>query len=114
MRWAPAPPSAAAISARMPSEARVSTTTLPERSVIIRLASPTHFVYNTYTNSKGAIAMGEWNSHPWMGNALPDVTASMLKEIGPSTSEALFEQTPADHRMKKPLKLADGIRSEAQ
>ena len=80
----------------------------------MRLASKTHFVYNTYTNSKGAIAMGDWTGHPWMGNALPDLKASMLRETGAPSIEALFEQIPAEHRLKKPLKLPEGIRSEAQ
>src|ERR1700754_4959297 len=100
MRCAPAPPIAAAISAPMPLEAPVNSTTLPARSVIMRLASKTHFVYNTYTNSKGAIAMGDWTGHPWMGNALPDLKAAMLRETGAPSIEALFEQIPAEHRLK--------------
>jgi glycine dehydrogenase subunit 1 len=58
--------------------------------------------------------MGDWSGHPWMGNALPDLKASMLKEIGASSIENLFGQIPADHRMTKPLKLPEGIRSESQ
>ncbi|HET7911722.1 MAG TPA: aminomethyl-transferring glycine dehydrogenase subunit GcvPA [Pseudolabrys sp.] len=57
--------------------------------------------------------MGELTGHPWMGNALPDLKASMLKEIGAPSIDALFEQIPADHRIRKALKLSDGIRSEA-
>ena len=49
-----------------------------------------------------------------MGNSLPDVKQAMLKEIGAASVAALFEQIPQDHRLKKPLKLPEGMRSEAQ
>jgi glycine dehydrogenase subunit 1 len=48
-----------------------------------------------------------------MANALPGVKAAMLKEIGAKTIEELFEQIPADHRLKTPLASPPGIRSEA-
>jgi len=57
--------------------------------------------------------MGD-SSHPWMGNSLPDLKQAMLKEIGAPSIAALFEQIPQDHRLKKPLKLPEGMRSEAQ
>jgi glycine dehydrogenase subunit 1 len=52
-------------------------------------------------------------AHPYMANALPSVKAAMLKEIGAKTIAELFEQIPADHRLKKPLASPPGIRSEA-
>jgi glycine dehydrogenase subunit 1 len=52
--------------------------------------------------------------HPWMGNSLPDLKQAMLKEIGAPDIAALFEQIPQGHRLKKPLKLPEGMRSEAQ
>ena len=36
--------------------------------------------------------MGEWTGHPWMGNALPDLKADMLKEIGAPSIDALFDE----------------------
>jgi glycine dehydrogenase subunit 1 len=49
-----------------------------------------------------------------MGNSLPDLKRSMLKEIGVGSIDVLFEQIPREHRLKKPLKLPAGIRSEAR
>ncbi|MCX7342114.1 MAG: aminomethyl-transferring glycine dehydrogenase subunit GcvPA [Hyphomicrobiales bacterium] len=52
-------------------------------------------------------------AHPYMANSVPEIKAAMLKDIGAKSIAELFEQIPADHRMKKPLKLAPGMRSEA-
>jgi glycine dehydrogenase subunit 1 len=49
-----------------------------------------------------------------MGNSLPDLKQAMLNEIGAPDIAALFEQIPQEHRLKKPLKLPLGMRSEAQ
>jgi glycine dehydrogenase subunit 1 len=53
-------------------------------------------------------------AHPYMANALPGVKAAMLKEIGAKSIAELFEQIPADHRLKKPLTSPPGIKSEAE
>ena len=59
------------------------------------------------------MAMNEAGAHPWMGNSLASLKQSMLDEIGVSTIEELFEQIPPDHRLKTPLDLPLGIKSEA-
>jgi glycine dehydrogenase subunit 1 len=48
-----------------------------------------------------------------MANAIPAIKTAMLEEIGAASIEALFEQIPADHRLKTPLTTPPGIRSEA-
>jgi glycine dehydrogenase subunit 1 len=53
-------------------------------------------------------------AHPYMANSVPEIKAAMLKEIGAKSIEALFEQIPADHRLKTPLKQPPGLRSEAE
>ena len=51
-------------------------------------------------------------AHPWMANSLPDIKQAMLEEIGARSIEELFQQIPADHRLKTPLKLPPALRSE--
>lgn len=51
-------------------------------------------------------------AHPWMANSLADIKQAMLKEIGAPSIEALFEQIPASHRLKKPLNLPPQLSSE--
>jgi glycine dehydrogenase subunit 1 len=53
-------------------------------------------------------------AHPYMANALPSVKAAMLKDIGAKTIAELFEQIPADHRLKKPLTTPAGMKSETE
>lgn len=53
-------------------------------------------------------------AHPYMANSVPEIKAAMLKEIGAPSIEALFEQIPADHRLKTPLKQPPALRSEAE
>lgn len=53
------------------------------------------------------------SSHPWMGNSLPALKQEMLDEIGAATIAELFVQIPEDHRLKEPLRLPLGVRSEA-
>ena len=59
------------------------------------------------------MVMRETGGHPWMGNSLPDIKQRMLAEIGVDKIEALFEQIPQDHRLKTPLDLPLGIKSES-
>jgi glycine dehydrogenase subunit 1 len=49
-----------------------------------------------------------------MANSIPEIKAAMLKEIGAKSIEELFEQIPKDHRLKRPLALPAGLRSEAE
>jgi glycine dehydrogenase subunit 1 len=49
-----------------------------------------------------------------MANSLADIKQAMLKEIGAAGIEALFEQIPAAHRLKSPLKLPRQLKSEAE
>jgi len=51
-------------------------------------------------------------AHPWMANSLADIKQAMLKEIGASSIEALFEQIPVSHRLKRPLDLPPQLSSE--
>ena len=57
--------------------------------------------------------MTEPVAHPWMANSVPALKAAMLAEIGAGSIEELFEQIPADHRLRRPLALPPGQRSEA-
>ena len=51
-------------------------------------------------------------AHPWMANSLADIKQAMLKEIGAASIEALFEQIPVSHRLKRPLDLPPQLSSE--
>ena len=53
-------------------------------------------------------------AHPWMANSLADIKQAMLKEIGAPSIEALFEQIPTSHRLKRPLNLPPQLSSEAE
>lgn len=57
--------------------------------------------------------MSETGGHPWMGNSIASIKKEMLAEIGVKSVAELFEQIPAEHRLKAPLKLPLGIKSEA-
>ncbi|HEY2890098.1 MAG TPA: aminomethyl-transferring glycine dehydrogenase subunit GcvPA [Dongiaceae bacterium] len=52
-------------------------------------------------------------AHPWMANSLADIKQAMLKEIGAPSIEALFEQIPTSHRLKRPLNLPAQLSSES-
>jgi glycine dehydrogenase subunit 1 len=54
------------------------------------------------------------SAHPWMANSLADIKQAMLKEIGAASIAELFEQIPASHRLKAPLKLPRQLKSEAE
>jgi glycine dehydrogenase subunit 1 len=60
-----------------------------------------------------AMRSNEPMAHPWMANSLADIKQAMLKEIGASSIEALFEQIPASHRLKRPLNLPPQLSSES-
>lgn len=51
-------------------------------------------------------------AHPFMANALPDIKQEMLDVLGVESVEALFEQIPEAHRLKKNPELMGGMRSE--
>jgi glycine dehydrogenase subunit 1 len=53
-------------------------------------------------------------AHPWMANSLADIKQAMLAEIGAGGTEELFEQIPASHRLKRPLRLPRQLSSEAE
>lgn len=52
-------------------------------------------------------------SHPFMANAVPALKQAMLEATGAASIDELFEQIPADHRLKRPLDLPPALRSEA-
>ena len=54
------------------------------------------------------------SAHPYMANSPPEIKREMLNKIGAETVEELFEQIPADHRLKKKLKLPEPILSESE
>ncbi len=53
-------------------------------------------------------------AHPWMANSVPALKEAMLAEIGAGSIAELFEQIPADHRLRRPLDLPPALRSEAE
>jgi glycine dehydrogenase subunit 1 len=53
-------------------------------------------------------------AHPWMANSVPALKQAMLDEIGARSIDELFEQIPAEHRLKVPLNLPPGLRSEVE
>ncbi|HJO69233.1 MAG TPA: hypothetical protein QF804_06070, partial [Rhodospirillales bacterium] len=54
------------------------------------------------------------SAHPYMANSPVSVQDEMLKAIGAENIEELFEQIPADHRLKRPLDLPPQLLSEAE
>lgn len=52
-------------------------------------------------------------AHPYMANSNPGAKRVMLDALGLEDVGQLFEQIPADHRLRRPLELPDGVRSEA-
>ena len=58
--------------------------------------------------------MSEPTAHPWMANSVPALKMAMLAEIGAGSIAELFAQIPQDHRLRRPLDLPSGLRSEAQ
>ena len=52
-------------------------------------------------------------AHPYMPNSTPETKATMMRAVGVSDVDELFEQIPADHLAAKPLALAAGVKSEA-
>src|SRR5688572_17277958 len=53
-------------------------------------------------------------AHPFMPSSLPAVQRDLLLAIGAPSIDALFEQIPADHRLKRPLQLPPAIASEGE
>jgi glycine dehydrogenase subunit 1 len=53
-------------------------------------------------------------AHPYMANSVEAIKQQMLAEIGAGSIEELFEQIPADHRIRKPLALPPALRSETE
>jgi glycine dehydrogenase subunit 1 len=61
-----------------------------------------------------SVMSNQSSAHPWMANSLDDIKQAMLREIGAASIEELFEQIPASHRLKAPLKLPRQLKSEAE
>ncbi len=53
-------------------------------------------------------------AHPYMANSVDAIKQQMLAEIGAGSIEELFEQIPADHRIRRPLALPPALRSESE
>lgn len=52
-------------------------------------------------------------AHPYMPNSTPDAKLAMMRAIGVTDVEEVFEQIPAEHVTPKRIALADGVRAEA-
>ena len=52
-------------------------------------------------------------AHPFMPNSVPAIKAELMAALGIETVDELFEQIPADHRLKTPIDLPPTISSEA-
>ncbi len=50
--------------------------------------------------------------HPFMANSVAEIRQEMLDAIGAPSTETLFEQIPADHRVQRPVVLPSALRSE--
>lgn len=53
-------------------------------------------------------------AHPYMANSAPDLRRELLDAIGVADPEQLFEQIPADHRLRGALTLPPALRSEVE
>lgn len=52
-------------------------------------------------------------AHPYMPNSTESAKATMLRAVGVSEVDELFEQIPLEHYAAEPISLATGVRSEA-
>jgi len=52
-------------------------------------------------------------AHPFMPNSVPAIKAELMAALDIDSVDELFEQIPADHRLKKPIDLPPTISSEA-
>ena len=52
--------------------------------------------------------------HPYMANTVPGLKRAMLDAIGVASTDTLFEQIPAAHRLARPLSLPPALRSEVE
>jgi glycine dehydrogenase subunit 1 len=52
-------------------------------------------------------------AHPYMPNSTPELKDEMMRAVGITDIEELFEQIPAGHRLSRPIDLPPGIRAEA-
>ena len=54
------------------------------------------------------------SAHPYIPNSVPDVREAMLRAIGASSVEDLYEDIPSSLRLPRPLDLPRALRSEAE
>src|SRR5690606_20737515 len=54
------------------------------------------------------------SAHPYMANSAPALERELLDAVGVETAEELFEQIPADHRMRHDAQLPPALRSEVE
>jgi glycine dehydrogenase subunit 1 len=54
------------------------------------------------------------SAHPWMANSLDEIKAAMLAAVGARSIDELFAQIPAEHRLKRPLKLPPALPFEVE
>lgn len=52
--------------------------------------------------------------HPFMPNSVPAIKKALLEDLGLETTEALFEQIPAAHRLGRPLALPRALSAESE
>ena len=51
-------------------------------------------------------------AHPYMANSAPGVKEEMLAAVGVASTDELYEQIPANHRLEGGLNLPPTLRSE--
>lgn len=54
------------------------------------------------------------SAHPYMANSAPALERELLDAVGVESAEELFEQIPADHRMRHEAQLPPALRSEVE
>jgi glycine dehydrogenase subunit 1 len=54
------------------------------------------------------------SAHPYMANSAPALERELLDAVGVESAEELFEQIPADHRLRETPQLPPALRSEVE
>lgn len=66
------------------------------------------------THTDSATGAQQNVAHPYMANSVGSIKDEMLSAIGASSVDELFEQVPADHRVKEPIRLPPTLKSEVE
>ena len=52
--------------------------------------------------------------HPFMPNSVPAIKQQLMRSLGISSTEELFAQIPAEHRLREPLSLPPALSAESE